>query len=326
MNAGTMSDAPLLTLSDLRVSFADTVVLDGIDLELGAGEVLALIGESGCGKTTAALAMIGLLAPAARVSGRMALDGQELRLDDEPALRKLRGRRIGMIFQEPMSSLNPVLTIGEQVDEVLQAHRGMNRAAARTATLELLRAVGLPDPGSRAASFPHQLSGGQRQRAAIAMAIAAQPRLLLADEPTTALDVTVQAQILDLLRSLIDADMAMLFVTHDISLAGEMADRIAVMYLGRLVEVGAVEAVLARPAHPYTEALLALSLPFDSSDSGSIAEIPGQLPSPGARPAGCAFAPRCPRAAGICREISPPLEPRGDHLVACHFPNLAPRR
>jgi oligopeptide/dipeptide ABC transporter ATP-binding protein len=326
MNAGTMSDAPLLTLSDLRVSFADTVVLDGIDLELGAGEVLALIGESGCGKTTAALAMIGLLAPAARVSGRMALDGQELRLDDEPALRKLRGRRIGMIFQEPMSSLNPVLTIGEQVDEVLQAHRGMNRAAARTVTLELLRAVGLPDPGSRSASYQHQLSVGQRQRAAIAMAIAAQPRLLLADEPTTALDVTVQAQILDLLRSLIDADMAMLFVTHDISLAGEMADRIAVMYLGRLVEVGAVEAVLARPAHPYTEALLALSLPFDSSDSGSIAEIPGQLPIPGARPAGCAFAPRCPRAAGICREISPPLEPRGDHLVACHFPNLAPRR
>lgn len=325
MNAGTMGGAPLLALRDLRVSFADTVVLDGVDLDLAAGEVLALIGESGCGKTTAALAMIGLLAPAARVSGRMTLAGQELRLNDDSALRTLRGRRIAMVFQEPMSSLNPVLTIGEQVDEVLQAHRAMDRAAARAATLELLRAVGLQDPALRAASFPHQLSGGQRQRAAIAMAIAARPRLLLADEPTSALDVTVQAQILDLLRNLIDAEMAMLFVTHDMALAAEMADRIAVMYLGRLVEVGATDAVLSHPAHPYTEALVALSLPFDDGDDGGIAEIPGHLPSPGERPAGCAFAPRCPRAAALCREIPPPLEPRGDRLVACHFPNLAPR-
>ncbi len=321
-----MVGAPLLTLRDLRVSFADTVVLDGVELDLAAGEVLALIGESGCGKTTAALAMIGLLAPGARVSGHMRLAGQELRLDDDSALRALRGRRIAMVFQEPMSSLNPVLTIGEQVDEVLRAHRAMDRAAARAATLELLHAVGLPDPASRAASFPHQLSGGQRQRAAIAMAIAARPRLLLADEPTSALDVTVQAQILDLLRDLIDAEMAMLFVTHDIALAAEMADRVAVMYLGRLVEVGATEAVLSQPAHPYTEALVALSLPFDDSDDGDIAEIPGHLPSPAARPAGCAFAPRCPRAEALCREILPPLEPHGDRLAACHFPNLAPRR
>jgi peptide/nickel transport system ATP-binding protein len=321
-------DSPLLAARDLRVSFAGgrstTVVLDGVDLELGRGEVLALIGESGCGKTTAALALIGLLAPTARVSGSMTLDGQTLTLDDEAALAKLRGRRIGMIFQEPMSSLNPVLTIGEQVDEVLQAHKGLDRRAARRATVELLRAVGLPEPELRAESYPHQLSGGQRQRAAIAAAIAAAPRVLLADEPTSALDVTVQAQIVDLLRGLTERDMALLFVTHDMALAAELADRIAVMYLGRMVEVGPAAQVLAHPAHPYTEALVALSLPFDDSDTGSIAEIPGRLPSPEERPAGCAFAPRCPRAAEICRQAAPALEPRGDRLVACYRPSPAP--
>ena len=254
--------SPLLAARDLRVSFAGargaTVVLDGVDLELGPGEVLALIGESGCGKTTAALALIGLLAPTARVSGSLILDGQTLSLDDEAALARLRGRRIGMIFQEPMSSLNPVLTIGEQVDEVLQAHKGLDRRAARRATVELLRAVGLPEPELRAESYPHQLSGGQRQRAAIAAAIAAAPSVLLADEPTSALDVTVQAQIVDLLRGLTERDMALLFVTHDMALAAELADRIAVMYLGRMVEVGPAAQVLAHPAHPYTEALVAL--------------------------------------------------------------------
>jgi oligopeptide/dipeptide ABC transporter ATP-binding protein len=320
--------SPLLAARNLRVSFAGgrgtTLVLDGVDLELGRGEVLALIGESGCGKTTAALALIGLLAPTARVSGSMILDGQTLSLDDEAALGKLRGRRIGMIFQEPISSLNPVLTIGEQVDEVLQAHKGMDRRAARVATVELLRAVGLPEPELRAESYPHQLSGGQRQRAAIAAAIAAAPSVLLADEPTSALDVTVQAQIVDLLRGLTARDMALLFVTHDMALAAELADRIAVMYLGRMVEVGPAAQVLAHPAHPYTEALVALSLPFDASESGSIAEIPGRLPSPGERPAGCAFAPRCPRAEDVCRQSAPALEKRGDRLVACYRPGPAP--
>ncbi len=319
---------PLLSVSDLRVSFAGkgggTAVLDGIDLALGPGEVLALIGESGCGKTTAALSLIGLLAPTARVSGTMTLDGETLRLDDEAALARLRGRRIGMIFQEPLSSLNPVLTIGEQVDEVLRAHRALGRRAARDETLRLLGAVGLPDPAQRAANFPHQLSGGQRQRAAIAMAIAARPRLLLADEPTTALDVTVQAQILALLRELTARDMALIFVTHDIALAAEIADQVAVMYLGRIVERGPLARVLARPAHPYTEALVALSLPFDTSETGDIAEIPGQIPEPGALPPGCAFAPRCPRAATVCHATAPPLEPQDGRLVACHRPTLAP--
>jgi oligopeptide/dipeptide ABC transporter ATP-binding protein len=321
--SATMS---LLSVSGLRVSFAGrtgpAVVLDGIDLTLGPGEVLALIGESGCGKTTAALALIGLLAPNARVSGDMSLDGETLSLDDHAALARLRGRRIGMIFQEPASSLNPVLTIGEQVDEVLRAHRGLDARAARAETVGLLSAVGLPEPAQRAESFPHQLSGGQRQRAAIAMAIAARPRLLLADEPTTALDVTVQAQILALLRTLIADEMGLVFVTHDIALAAEIADRIAVMYLGRIVEHGPVAQVLERPAHPYTGALVALSLPFDTSESGEIAEIPGQVPQPGTVPTGCAFAPRCPRAIGICTEVTPPLEPQGGRFVACHRPTL----
>ena len=319
---------PLLGVTDLRVSFigggGSATVLDGIDLALGPGEVLALIGESGCGKTTAALALIGLLASNARVSGSMTLDGEALRLDDQAALARLRGRRIGMIFQEPLSSLNPVLTIGEQVDEVLRTHRGLDARSARGETVALLRAMGLPDPAQRAENFPHQLSGGQRQRAAIAMAIAARPRLLLADEPTTALDVTVQAQILVLLRELTAQEMALVFVTHDISLAAEIADEIAVMYLGRIVERGPLAQVLARPAHPYTEALVALSLPFDTSETGDIAEIPGQVPEPGEPLSGCAFAPRCPRAAAVCRAVTPILEPQGGHLVACHRPTLAP--
>jgi ABC-type dipeptide/oligopeptide/nickel transport system ATPase component len=256
----------LLSIRGLTVDYdgeGGTVrAVDGVDLDLASGETLAVVGESGSGKSTVALAIPGLLA--AWVAGSIRLAGQELVKLPEPALRTIRGRRIGLVFQEPMTSLNPVLTIGEQVREVLEAHGICRGRAARARVVELLAEVGIADPAARAGAFPHELSGGMRQRAMIAMALAAGPELLIADEPTTALDVTVQAQILDLFRTLRDRrGMALLLVTHDLGVVAELADRVAVMQAGRVVETGPVRRVLDAPEHAYTRHLLAATLSPD---------------------------------------------------------------
>jgi ABC-type glutathione transport system ATPase component len=240
--------------------------VDGVDLDLAAGETLALVGESGSGKSTVAMAPLGLLPPDALVAGSIRLDGAELLGLAEPALRPVRGGRIGMVFQEPVTSLNPVLTVGEQVREVLAAHGVCHGRAARARAVELLAEVGIADPAARAGAFPHELSGGMRQRAMIAMALAAGPELLVADEPTTALDVTVQAQILDLFRTLRDRrGMALLLVTHDLGVVAELADRVAVMRAGRVVETGPARQVLDEPAHAYTRELLSATLSVDDA-------------------------------------------------------------
>jgi peptide/nickel transport system ATP-binding protein len=241
----------------------------------------------------------------------------------ERAMRRIRGNEIGMIFQEPMSSLNPLLTIGEQIAEVARAHRGLTRAAAWRPALDMLARVRIPDPALRAGEYPHRLSGGMRQRVMIAMALACHPSLLIADEPTTALDVTIQAQILDLMRGL-QAELAMsvLFITHNLGVVAEIADRVAVMYAGRIVEQGTVSAVFARPLHPYTIALLA-SIPHVAGGGRDpahrLASIPGQVPSAAALPQGCAYAPRCARATDLCRHAAPPIEQAlPGHAVRCH--------
>jgi ABC-type glutathione transport system ATPase component len=267
-----MSDGALLSVRGLTVDYlgeGGTVrAVDGVDLDLAAGETLALVGESGSGKSTVAMAPLGLLPPGARIAGSIRLAGAELLGLPEPALRGVRGGRIGMVFQEPITSLNPVLTVGEQIREVLAAHgvdlgRGRGRAAR---AVELLAEVGIADPAARAGQYPHELSGGMRQRAMIAMALAAGPELLIADEPTTALDVTVQAQILDLFRRLRDRrGMALLLVTHDFGVVAELADRVAVMRAGRMVETGPTRQVLDDPRHGYTRELLAATLSVDDA-------------------------------------------------------------
>ncbi len=303
----TAGDA-LVEVRDLGVEFArgdDWVrVVDGVDLSLPAGRTLALVGESGCGKTVTALALMGLLP---RRTGRVAegsirFDGREL-VDLPPgALRAIRGREMAMIFQEPDTSLNPAFTVGDQIAEMVRIHRGAGRRAAMLAAIEALERVEIPDPAARARNYPHELSGGMRQRAMIAMALACGPRVLLADEPTTALDVTIQAQILDLLTSLRDEmGMAMIFVTHDLGVVAAIADDVAVMYAGEIVELASVEELFARPRHPYTEALIR-SLPQAAAPGERLTTIPGQVPDPADWPTGCHFAGRCPHVQDRCRQ------------------------
>jgi peptide/nickel transport system ATP-binding protein len=297
-------------------------VLDDVSFSVMPGEMLALVGESGCGKSITALSVMGLL-PAPQVmieAGAVRLDGQDLVGLPIKALRQLRGSAMAMIFQEPLSALNPVLTIGEQVEEAVCAHRTLSRAAAREAALALLDRVRLPDPLRCYREYPHRLSGGMCQRVAIAMALAGDPRLLIADEPTTALDVTVQAQILELIARLQqEASMAVLFITHDLGLVAGYADHVAVMYAGRIVEAAPVDRLFARPLHPYTMRLLhaapRLAL---GRERARFAEIAGQVPSLGRRPDGCAFAPRCTAAEPRCT-VAPPnaFEVSRDHRVAC---------
>jgi ABC-type glutathione transport system ATPase component len=265
-----MTAEALLSIRGLTVDYLGeggaARAVDGVDLDLAAGETLALVGESGSGKSTVAMAPLGLLPPGARIAGSVRLAGTELLGLPEPALRPVRGGRIGMVFQEPISSLNPVLTVGEQVREVLEAHGVCRGRAARAQAVELLAEVGIADPATRAGQYPHELSGGMRQRAMIAMALAAGPELLVADEPTTALDVTVQAQILDLFRTLRDRrGMALLLVTHDFGVLAELADRVAVMREGRVVETGPAWQVLDDPQHGYTRELLAATLSVDDA-------------------------------------------------------------
>ena len=307
----------LLEIEDLRIAFGAATPVDGVSLSLDAGRTLGLVGESGCGKTLTALAVMRLVPPPGRiVGGRVQFEGRNLLALDEPAMRDLRGRAVGMVFQEPMTALNPVLTVGEQVAEAAALH-GAGRAAARARAVEMLRLVEIPDPERRAAAYPHQLSGGMRQRVMLAVALACEPALLIADEPTTALDVTIQAQVLDLLAALQRRlGMAVLLVTHDLGVVAERTDAVAIMYAGRIVESGAAAALFAAPRHPYTKGLLA-SMPR-SGGRGRLEAIPGTVPDPLHLPSGCRFRDRCREAIADCAGIDPPLRDIGDgRRVAC---------
>jgi oligopeptide/dipeptide ABC transporter ATP-binding protein len=317
---------PLLEIEDLSVGFHTeggiARVVEELSFTVDAGRIVGLVGESGCGKSVTARAIMRLLPcpPAAIDARRIALDGQDLLALDERAMRDVRGNRIGMIFQEPMTSLNPTFPVGFQVGETLRLHRQMGGAAIRARVLELLRTVGIGAPERRFDQYPHELSGGLRQRVMIAMALACHPKLLIADEPTTALDVTIQAQILELLVRLRDElGMAILRITHDLGVVAEYADEVIVMYAGKLAEWADVRGLFRQPRHPYTEGLLG-SMPRLSGSAGPLPTIPGTVPSPLARPPGCPFAGRCPRAIPRCREVFPPLARRGSHGFACWNP------
>ncbi|MDP1804023.1 MAG: ABC transporter ATP-binding protein [Acidimicrobiales bacterium] len=327
-----MTDAttePLLSIEDLRVHFhTDAGVVkavDGISWSVTPGETLGIVGESGSGKSVSALAVMGLVPvpPARYESGRILFKGRDLIAAGEKERRAIRGKEISMIFQDPLTALNPVFRVGHQIAEVIQAHdKKVGRIAARAKAVELLAEVGIPNPKQRAREYPHQFSGGMRQRAMIAMALALDPLVLLADEPTTALDVTVQAQIMELLiRLQAERGTAIVLITHDLGLVAGHADRVLVMYAGRVCELADVESVFYTPAHPYTQGLLG-SLPrLDSRANERLARIVGHPPSLLAMPPGCAFHPRCPHALvpGVCRDVRPELEPVGDgHEAACH--------
>ena len=318
-----MPASPLLSVRHLRVDFATEqgpiTAVDGVSFDVHAGEVLGLVGESGCGKSVSAMAIMGLLPmPPARIKGgEIRFEGRNLLKATRAEMQRLRGQRLAMIFQEPMSSLNPVLTIGDQLTEPIRQHGRISRRAAQDRAIEMLDKVGIPSPASRLGEYPHSLSGGMRQRVMIAMALSCTPALLLADEPTTALDVTIQAQILDLLRKLQqEFKMAVIMISHDLGVVAEFADRVAVMYSGRIVESGAVGDIFDRPMHPYTSGLLA-SLPSIDVELERLTAIPGAVPSPYERSAGCTFAPRCGFAETACGTI-PALRPAAHgHLVAC---------
>ncbi len=294
-------------------------VVDGVSFSLASGETLALVGESGCGKTLTALSLLRLVDPPAEIAGGAVLfQGRDLLRVPDRELRAVRGKRVAMIFQEPMTALNPVLTVGEQVGEALRLHEGMSARAARARAAALFREVGIPDPETRVDEYPHRLSGGMRQRVMIAMALSCDPLLLIADEPTTAIDVTVQAQILDLLRRLQqERGMALLLITHDLGVVAELARRVAVMYAGRIVEEAPVADLFAAPRHPYTRGLLG-SLPAVAAGGGRLKAIAGSVPEPSAFPPGCRFHPRCPERLERCARAAPAFRARaGAGGVAC---------
>ena len=319
--------APLLSVEELKTWFftRDGVVraVDGVSFAVYPGETLAVVGESGCGKSVTSLSILRLIAspPGRVVGGRVMFEGRDLLGLPEREMRDLRGNQISMIFQEPMTSLNPVLTIGRQIAEALILHRGMSRAEALARAVEMLRLVEIPEPERRVGEYPHQLSGGMRQRVMIAMALACNPRLLIADEPTTALDVTIQAQILDLMRALKDkTGAAIVLITHDLGVVAEMAQRVVVMYAGRIVEEAPVDLLFARPRHPYTRGLLSSIPRLGQGAAGRrrLAEIPGVVPSLKEEARGCLFAARCAHATERCRRDAPALEGKGGgHWVAC---------
>ena len=314
----------LLELHNLTVEFptaqGPVTAVHEVSLVLQAGETLALVGESGSGKSVTSLAIMGLLPPEARVHGRVLFNGRDLVGARMAEMQQLRGAQMAMIFQEPMTALNPVMRVGEQIGEAVRAHdSSVNRAQAQEKAIEALREVAIPQPERRWRDYPHQLSGGQRQRVMIAMAIVNRPALLIADEPTTALDVTVQAQILALLAELRQRlSLAMLFVSHDLAVVGRVSDRIAVMYAGRIVETATAAELFARPAHPYTRGLIA-SIPTLKTDRHEpLRAIEGSVPLPGALPAGCSFAPRCPLRIAKCEAAVPELvEIAPGHQVRC---------
>ena len=330
--------APLLEVEDLKTHFftRDGIVraVDGVSFSVVPGETLAVVGESGCGKSVTSLSVLRLIAspPGRIVAGRIRFLGQDLLQLPERKMRAIRGNEISMIFQEPMTSLNPVLRIGRQISETLTLHRGMRQQAAQQRAVEMLRLVGIHEPAQRMQQYPHELSGGMRQRVMIAMALACDPKLLIADEPTTALDVTVQAQILDLMRQLkAKTGTAIILITHSLGLVAEMAQRVVVMYGGRKVEEASVAALFRRPRHPYTRALLKSVPRLRSSLTGGgqarLAEIPGVVPSLKEAMPGCIFAARCTYAAEHCRQNYPPLEQKAPgHWVACWEADRLPER
>ncbi len=342
------STGPVLEVEGLTVTFrteSGTVsAVDDVDLTLGRGEIVGVVGESGCGKSVTAMSLAGLLPRSAAVSGSVRLLGQELVGASAKDLREVRGQKIAYIFQEPMTSLNPVLTVGRQIAEVLQTHRKLSKSAALDRAVELLQLVGIPSPRERVKQYPHQLSGGMRQRVMIAMAVAGDPEVLVADEPTTALDVTVQAGILTVLRELRDRlGTSILIITHDLGVIADIADRVVVMYAGRVVERAGVDELFASPRHHYTSGLLAAA-PTAGRYAGThrLQEIPGLVPVLSEQPDACTFAERCPAAQDDCRSKRPPLAALGGagpqaapapppilnasaHLVACWHPHDATR-
>ena len=316
----------MLRVRDLTVRFrtedGPVLAVDSASFEVSGREVLALVGESGCGKSVTALAPTGLLPANARVTGSVSFDDVELLGLRGPSLRDVRGRDIAYVFQEPMTSLNPVLTVGRQIGEVLRRHQSLRGHEARARATELLDLVGIPLPERRLREYPHQLSGGMRQRVMIAMAVACRPKLLVADEPTTALDVTIQAGVLDLLRTLrTEIGMAVLLITHDLGVVADIADRVVVMYAGRTVEQASATALFAAPSHPYTRGLLdAVPNPARHLDGG-LREIPGRVPVLAESPGSCTFADRCPYADEVCRDTRPDMEPGpAGHPVRCWHP------
>lgn len=325
-----MSDAPtppLLQVENLVVEFTSRQgavrALDGVSFDIGHGEILGVVGESGAGKSLTGAAVLGLLEPPGRLAGgRILFYGERIDTLPASAMRKLRGRRIGAIFQDPLTSLNPLFSVGEHLIETLQTHLPLDARQARERAIALLRDTGIPAAEQRIDQHPHQLSGGMRQRVVIALALAGEPQLVIADEPTTALDVSIQAQIMALLRlAARQRGMAVMLVTHDMGVIAEVCDRVAVMYAGRIVEIGAVRDVIDTPAHPYTAGLMA-AIPSLDDDREELAQIDGAMPRPGHAPGGCAFHPRCPKAIERCRHETPSLQASGATRAACW---LAPR-
>src|SRR6201996_3293388 len=324
-----LSLAPLLDIQDLRTEIrlrrATVHAIDGVSLSLAPGECLGIVGESGSGKTMTALSIMRLLPGGGEVvGGQIFVDGTDVAALSEDRMEDVRGNLIGMIFQDPLTSLNPTMTIGDQIAESVRLHRGASRQAALERAVEVLGLVGMPRPAERVSNFPHQLSGGMRQRVMIAMALACEPKLLIADEPTTALDVTIQKQILELIDSLRQRlSMAVILVTHDLGVIAGRADRVAVMYAGRIVEIAPTPVLFARPRHPYTEALFE-ALPEKAADGSTIKRlynIPGMPPDLTAPPPGCKFAPRCRYAQDSCRASEPSLtDAGGAHFFRCYFP------
>jgi peptide/nickel transport system ATP-binding protein len=321
--SGSSAD-PLLQIEDLSVEFGPAAhpirVLNGVSFRMARGEALGLVGESGSGKSMTSLAIMRLLSePPARISGRILFEGSDLRALPTDAMPAIRGRDIAMIFQEPMSSLNPLMTIEAQIGEALMLHeKGLDRMMRRARVIDLLRLVGIADPESRLKAYPHQFSGGMRQRVMIAIAVACNPRLLIADEPTTALDVTIQAQVLDLMREIRRTlGTAVLLISHDLGVVAELCDRVVVMYAGHVVEEADVESIFATPRHPYTQGLMR-AVPSLDSHGGRLYQIPGSVPPPGSIRQGCPFAPRCERRMPVCTEAMPPMTRHGDaHTAAC---------
>jgi peptide/nickel transport system ATP-binding protein len=317
-----MTQTPLLEVRHLRVEFASRrgalVAIDDVSLSIAPGEVLGVVGESGAGKSVTGAAIIGLIEPPGRIAGgEILLEGR--RIDNLPyeAMRTIRGRKIGAIFQDPLTSLNPLYTVGRQLIETIQTHLGLDDKAARDRAVALLESTGIPGAAQRIDHYPHQFSGGMRQRVVIALALAAEPRLIVADEPTTALDVSIQAQIISLIKRLCkEQGTAVMLVTHDMGVIAETADRVAVMYAGRIAEMGPVADVIHRPQHPYTVGLMG-SIPSIGEDRARLAQIDGAMPRLNAIPKGCAFNPRCPRVMPRCREERPELAPAGQTLAAC---------
>jgi oligopeptide/dipeptide ABC transporter ATP-binding protein len=328
LNDNVVLMADLLQVQNLQTSFftpeGEVRAVDGVSFEIGEGKTLGLVGESGCGKSVTSLSIMRLISspPGEIVGGEIYYRGRDLLKLNKEEMRKIRGNEISMIFQEPMTSLNPVFTIGNQIGEAIRLHQGLGKKETRAKTIEMLRLVKIADPESRVDSYPHQLSGGMRQRVMIAMALSCNPNLLVADEPTTALDVTIQAQILELIKELQQRmGMALLLITHDLGVVAERADEVAIMYAGKIVERASAQAIFARPLHPYTVGLLN-SLPGTGGKKKKrLDAIPGVVPSPLDLPSGCRFRDRCPKAAGICAEAEPLLaEKEQGHPVACYFP------